>query len=200
MPITYPDITEEQRKLFKAAGIALAIELAFFLALGLWHLPLFNNFNNALNSSQYVDVQILQLPANAHLSGASAVNDEDEIVFNPKKKHPKVIINKPQNPSEQNQVNQGPVFGPTHGPIALYSPAPVIPVYLRNQNLKTNVVIEFLITAQGQVTPRLLDSSGNEELDAIALDAVKKWQFKPAANNNVPIDSRTRLRILFEVY
>jgi len=60
-------------------------------------------------------------------------------------------------------------------------------------------VIEFLITAQGEVTPRLLDSSGNDELDAIAIDTVKKWQFKPAAQDNVPIDSKTRLRILFEV-
>ena len=97
-------------------------------------------------------------------------------------------------------MESSPDLGPTHGPVAFYTPAPVIPAYLRNQNLKTSVVIEFLITAQGVVAPRLLDSSGNDELDAIALRTAAQWQFKPAAKDNVPVDSKTRLRILFEVY
>jgi TonB family protein len=190
-------MAEDRRQLSRAAGIAVMLELVFFLCLGLGHLPI---FHNPFDTTQYVEAQILQLPANAHLSGATATTDEDEIVFNPKRRHPKPTKKEQPKAQEQNQVNQGPELGPTHGPVALYSPAPAIPSYLRNQNLKTNVVIEFLITAQGQVTPRLLDSSGNDELDAIALNTVKKWQFKPAANNNLPIDSKTRLRILFEVY
>lgn len=150
----------------------------------------------------YVDVQMVQLQENAHLSGAQATTPEDEVIFNPHK-HPKRMEKKKEEPPkapEQNQVNAGPDLGPTHGPVALYAPQPVIPEYLRNQNLKASVVIEFLITAQGQVTPRLLVSSGSDELDAIAIATVKKWQFKPAAQDNVPIDSKTRLRILFEVY
>ena len=96
-------------------------------------------------------------------------------------------------------MDAGPDLGPTHGPVALYSPQPVIPAYLRDQNLKTNVVIEFLVTAQGQVTCRLLESSGSDELDALSLETAEKWRFKPAAQDNVPIDSKTRLRITFEV-
>jgi len=190
---------QERKRLAQSAGLALLLELLFFLALGIGHLPL---FRNPFDSAQYVDAQILQLPADAHLTGAQATTPDDEIVFNPHHKSPKKVVKKTPPPPapEQNQVNAGPNLGPTHGPVALYSPAPVIPNYLRNQNLKTNVVIEFLITAQGQVTPRLLDSSGNDELDSIALNTVKKWQFKPAAQDNVPVDSKTRLRILFEVY
>jgi TonB family protein len=105
-----------------------------------------------------------------------------------------VIPNEPQN-----QVDAGQALGPTHGPVAFYAPAPTIPAYLRDQNLKTSMVIEFLITAQRAVTPRLLSTSGNEELDAIALKTTSKWQFKPAAKDNVPMDSKTRLRIVFEV-
>lgn len=198
MPLISLSSAEDRRQLSKAAGIALAIELSFFIALGLGHLPI---FRNPFDSAQYVDAQILQLPPDTHLTGVTATKDDDEIVFNPKRRHPKPIQKKePPKQPEQNQVNAGPDLGPTHGPVALYSPAPVIPAYLRNQNLKTNVVIEFFISAQGQVTPRLLDSSGNDELDSIALATVKKWQFKPAASNNVPIDSKTRLRIVFEVY
>jgi TonB family protein len=61
-------------------------------------------------------------------------------------------------------------------------------------------VIEFLITASGGVTPRLLRSSGNDELDAIALTTVKKWQFRPAEQDHKAIDSKIRLRIVFEVH
>lgn len=189
----------EKKRLVRSAGWALLLELAFFTALGLGRLPL---FRNPFDSAQYVDAQILQLPENSHLTGAQATTPDDEIVFIPHRRpvHKAVQKAPPPPAPEQNQVQAGPQLPPTHGPVALYSPAPVIPDYLRNQNLKTSVVIEFLITAQGQVTPRLLDSSGNDELDAIALNTVAKWQFKPAAQDNVPVDSKTRLRILFEVY
>ncbi|HJT24251.1 MAG TPA: energy transducer TonB, partial [bacterium] len=125
------------------------------------------------------------------------VTPEDEFVLNPRRRHP-LPVKKTDPP--QNQVNAEPNFGPDHGAVAVYSPAPVIPAYLRNQNLQASVVIEFFVTAQGQATPRLLDSSGNDELDAIALDTVKKWEFKPAVKNNAPLDSKSRLRIRFEVY
>lgn len=75
----------------------------------------------------------------------------------------------------------------------------MIPAYLQNQELKTSVVIDFFINSQGGVTPRLVGSSGNEELDAIAIEAVKKWQFRPAENDHHAIDSKVRLRIVFEV-
>jgi periplasmic protein TonB len=191
---------EEDRRLWRAAGIAVLLEALFFLTLGLGRLPF---WRNPLDSDT-IPVQILQLPTNSHLTGAQAVPDTDEVYYNPHRKHPKRKKAEPKkNPPkapEQNQVEAGPALGPTHGPVALYAPAPVIPAYLRNQNLKTSVVIEFLITAQGQVTPRLLESSGSDELDSIALDTVKRWKFKPAAKDNQPVDSKTRLRIVFEVY
>jgi TonB family protein len=192
--------SEEQRRLARSAGGAFLLEALFFLALGLGHLSIWRNPFD----SDSVQVQVLQLPSHSHLTGAVAVPDEDEVYFNPHRKHPKPKKNQPKKKPapkpDQNQVEAGPALGPTHGPVALYAPAPVIPAYLRNQNLKTNVVIEFLITAQGQVTARLLQSSGSDELDAIALDTVKKWKFKPAAKDNQPVDSKTRLRIKFEVY
>lgn len=189
---------QDQKRLQQAAGIAVALELLFFVALGLGHLPF---LRNPFDSANYVEAQIVQLPANAHLTGAEAAQEEDEVVFSRKQSHQKKVEKKePPKAPEKNQVDAGPVMGPTHGPVAIYAPAPTIPTYLRYQNLKTNVVVEFLITAQGGVTPRLLDSSGNDELDAIAIKTVSKWQFKPAAKNNVSVDSKTRLRILFEVY
>jgi len=188
---------EDGRRFKKAMGWAFAVELVFFLALGAEHLSF---FHSPFDNSNLIDAQILKLPANSHLTGAESVKDEDEVYFNPRHKvkvKPKQEVKKTE---AQNQVDQGPNLGPTHGPVALYAPSPVIPAYLRDQKLKTSVVIEFLITAQGLVTPRLLESSGTPELDSIALSTVAQWKFKPAAKDNVSIDSKTRLRILFEVH
>jgi TonB family protein len=60
-------------------------------------------------------------------------------------------------------------------------------------------VIDFFVDSQGESTPRLVGSSGNEELDAITLATVKKWQFRPAEQDGKPIDAKTRLRVEFEV-
>jgi TonB family protein len=190
MPI--PPLARENDSLVRSAGLALGVEFIFFLALGLGHLSLFHNrFEDA------VDATIVQL-SDAHLTGAQATSPDDEVVFNPR--HKPKPAKKPTPPKpEQNQVDAGPDLGPTHGPVALYAPQPVIPAYLRGQNLKTNVVIEFLVTAEGQVTCRLLESSGSDELDALSLATAEKWRFKPAARDNVPMDSKTRLRISFEV-
>ena len=191
---------EDQKLLARSAAAATGLEVLFFLVLGLGNL----SFLMSAFHSDGPETRIVQLPDSSHLTGAAAVQDEAEVYFNPRRKHPKPKKTEPKGKKApapvQNQVKAGPSLGPTHGPVALYAPAPVIPAYLRNQNLKTNVVIEFLISAQGQATPRLLESSGSDELDAIALDTVKKWRFKPAAKDNRPVDSKTRLRIVFEVY
>ncbi|HUO58360.1 MAG TPA: hypothetical protein VMV05_09335, partial [bacterium] len=57
---------EDEKRLKQAAGIAMALEILFFLALGLGHLPF---LRNPFDSANYVEAQIVQLPANAHLTG-----------------------------------------------------------------------------------------------------------------------------------
>lgn len=99
-----------------------------------------------------------------------------------------------------NQTAAGtPPPNPTHGPQVEYSPSPKLPSYLKNQNLKGSVLIEFFVSAKGQVTPNLIGSSGNDELDALALKTAKTWIFKPAAKDGQATDAKVRLRINFEV-
>jgi TonB family protein len=197
MAVSHANPTLEEKRFRQAALWALAAELLFFLSLGLGNIQY---FRNKFGSNDLIATQLL-MPTNAHLTGDQATTDEDEVYFNPQHPHRKPVKKEPPKKTEaQNQVDQGPDLGPTHGPVALYAPSPVIPTYLRDQKLNTNVVIEFFITAQGLVTPRLLASSGSDELDSIALSTVNKWKFKPAAQDNVPIDSKTRLRILFDVH
>jgi TonB family protein len=100
---------------------------------------------------------------------------------------------------EKNLTQAGPELAPSHGPIVIDSPAPVIPEYLRDRDLSSNVVIDFFITSMGVVSPHLISSSGNEELDALAIATAKRWRFKPAEQNHQVIDSKIRLRINFQV-
>jgi TonB family protein len=87
----------------------------------------------------------------------------------------------------------------TRGPLVQYSPAPKLPSYLKNQNLKSSVLIEFLVSAKGSTIPSLIGTSGNEELDALALKTAKTWLFQPALQNGQAVDSKVRLRINFEI-
>jgi len=98
---------EEERRLWRSAGLALGLELLFFLMLGLSHLPF---FHNRFDSANYIEAQILEVP-NSHLTGAKTTPDDDEVVFHPKasRKAVKKEVPKP----EQNRVDAGPSLGPT---------------------------------------------------------------------------------------
>lgn len=152
---------------------------------------------------RFVEAQIFEMPQEAHLV--------DERPKAPRKAaRPELALSKVADKGrqkqpgerplqEENQTQAGPPLAPTHGPLVIFSPAPTLPSYLRNENIKTSVVIDFFVNAQGIATPRLVNSSGNEELDALALATAKKWQFRPAEQDHRAIDAKVRLRINFEV-
>ncbi len=186
--------------LFKSAGIAFLFEAMLLILVGsrdFW----FSHPPKLMIEDHFLDAQIYSVPATAHL-----VEEKKKPVAVPK---PEATLSKtpgqgrasPKTDSvdTENQTQSGVQLPPSHGPVALFAPLPVIPVYLQNQDLKAHVVIDFYVNAQGQATPRLVGSSGNEELDAIAIQTVKKWQFRPAEEEHRPIDAKVRLRIIFEV-
>jgi len=63
------------------------------------------------------------------------------------------------------------------------------------------VALSFMISPAGQVTePMIEDSSGVESLENAALDAVKKWRYKPATFNGQPVeDTVTRTVVRFRL-
>ncbi|MFZ9596561.1 MAG: energy transducer TonB [Bdellovibrionia bacterium] len=100
---------------------------------------------------------------------------------------------------EENQVESAPPLPVDHGPILVYGPSPEIPASLQTQEINTSVGIQFLIDSSGRVQAQLTTSSGNEELDAIALETLKKWVFRPAQKDGKPIDSKIKSQIHFLV-
>jgi TonB family protein len=81
----------------------------------------------------------------------------------------------------------------------LDSPSPEIPSEMKDEAFKTGVTARFNIAADGKVAVALLSSSGNEDIDKIVLDTLKKWKFQPATVNNEPVASSRKLKIELEV-
>lgn len=181
--------------------LALALELTILFFIG-WQGHWLAHPQTANNLDQFIEAQIFQVPQDAHLTDATKKAPapvKHEVTLS---KIPgvgqKAKINSSK-PEEENQTQSGAQYEPTHGPVAIYSPSPAIPAYMQDKDLKTSVVIDFFVSSLGVTTPKLVGSSGNEELDAIAINTARKWQFRPAENNHHPIDSKVRLRIVFEV-
>jgi TonB family protein len=193
----------ELRALRAALAIGFALELLFLVAVGWREHWLAHPQKKGLEDSQFIEAQVFEIPREAHLV------DEKTPTVAPKPKAEKALSKVPKKGKEpkpgegkleeQNQTNAGPPPAANHGPVALFAPTPAIPDYLKDQNLHASVVIDFYVSAQGSVTPKLAGSSGNEELDAIALRTASKWEFRAAEREHKPIDSKVRLRINFEV-
>jgi protein TonB len=79
-------------------------------------------------------------------------------------------------------------------------PKPQIPDDLRTEALDKTCVAEFTVGPDGAPTNvKITQSTGNNELDRLALDAARKWKFKPATRDGQPIQSQVRLHVEFQV-
>lgn len=204
-----PSQTTENAILVRSAIAAFVLQAVLLTSIG-WHNHWLSHpqKTTGLDTERFVEAQIFEMPEHEHL-----VSEQPQKTIS----KPEAVISKtvgqgrkakPEEASAaaqpSNVTTSGPATGPsvvaTHGPVPIYSPSPVIPAYLQSKDIQSSVVIEFFITAQGAVTPRLLSSSDNEELDALAITTVKKWQFRPAEDNHKPVDAKIRLRIVFEVH
>lgn len=82
------------------------------------------------------------------------------------------------------------------GGILLRKVQPVYPPEARRMHVKGDVVIDAVVTADGQVD-QLNVVSGNPLLTEAATDAVRRWRYKPYSLNGKPIPKPTRITISF---
>lgn len=196
-PIAYDGI------LWKCALTAFFLEASILTLVG-WHEHwLAHPHSTELDTTQFVDAQIFEIPEEAHLveekKVAPVVKTKAEVALSTTPSLRKTSSIPQKSIEEENKTEQGTNSPPNHGAIAVYRPSPVIPPYLQNREFKTSVTIDFYINSKGGVTPRLVGPSGSEELDAIAIDTVKSWIFRPAEKDHKAIDTKQRIKIIFEV-
>ena len=111
-------------------------------------------------------------------------------------KQPPVEV-KPLPPVEPPKPKHIPVYAE---PELDVSPQPVIPDDLRAEPLEKNFIALFTVGSDGKPTDiKTVQSTGNSELDAIALKTAKQWRFKPASLDGQGVESKVKLTIEFRV-
>jgi len=89
--------------------------------------------------------------------------------------------------------------GPTSDAEPVSQVQPEIPDELKATEFKTFVRVRVLVSADGTPTPSLRTSSGNSQIDGLVLNALRKWKWKPALKDGVPVDSTAYFKFVFEV-
>jgi TonB family protein len=201
VPLDYRPHPKESKILWTAAAIAFLFESIILITVGIQQAWINRPQTKVLDSSQFIEAQMIQAPEEPHLKDEKklAAPAPKEVALSKKVDQGRVAKPNENQNQDQNQTQGGPALGPTHGPVATFNPAPAIPAYLQNQLLQASVVIDFFVSSTGVTTPKLVGSSGNEELDALAIATAKRWQFKPGEKDSKPVDAKVRLRINFKV-
>lgn len=87
---------------------------------------------------------------------------------------------------------------PDSAPHILRRPAAAYPDTLRAAGIGGSVLVRLSVSAQGNVTEAtVLQSSGTDDLDAAALDAVGHWFYEPAYQNGRAMPSEVTARVDF---
>jgi TonB family protein len=82
------------------------------------------------------------------------------------------------------------------GGILQHKVQPIYPLEARRVRLEGNVVLEAMVTVEGQVED-LKVISGNPVLAQAAMDAVSQWRYTPYLLNGKPVRKETRITISF---
>ena len=83
--------------------------------------------------------------------------------------------------------------------VPVSQPQPSIPDDLRDSDLNTDFDALFTVHPDGSASVKMVSSTGNSALDSLALDAAKRWTFRPATRDGQPVQSFLRLKVEFSV-
>lgn len=76
---------------------------------------------------------------------------------------------------------------------------PAYPSDLRKAKIEGSVTIVFLLDEQGRVEDPRVDQSSRPEFERPALEAVRKWRFKPGELDGKPVKTYMRLPMRFRI-
>ncbi|WP_240324425.1 energy transducer TonB [Trinickia diaoshuihuensis] len=81
----------------------------------------------------------------------------------------------------------------------LSQPLPTLPDDLREQAYQAVALARFVIHADATFDVELIKPTSYPRLNAILLDALRKWRFTPATENGHPVQSQRQVRVHFDV-
>jgi TonB family protein len=102
-------------------------------------------------------------------------------------------------------LGMAPAFASTPNPIGnrpaelISSVTPVYPYMMRRAEATAEVTISFTVNSHGVVTKATVLESSNIDFNAAALDAIRKWTFKPASNDGISVGAKLQQTFKFSV-
>lgn len=76
---------------------------------------------------------------------------------------------------------------------------PVYPYEMKREGINGVVSVTFEVDEQGNVQDPAVQKSTNSKFDQAALDAIKKWKFKPGRRDGVPVKMKVAIPLQFSV-
>jgi len=93
-----------------------------------------------------------------------------------------------------------PIIPPDVDASTMSNPAPVYPMESRRRHEQGTVRLRVVITVEGRVKDiSVARSSGFDRLDKAALDAVRRWKFRPGTQAGNPVEAVGTLAIPFSL-
>lgn len=93
----------------------------------------------------------------------------------------------------------GLVQAATENPVPVRTVKPQYPREMREQGVSGLVMVKCAIDEQGNVTETTVLKSSNEVFDKFAVEALKKWKFKPARRDGTPVAIQVTIPMKFVV-
>jgi TonB family protein len=142
------------------------------------------------------------LLAAAVLVGCAAINLRAAESEAPKTPAPASTQTPPDKAPELQRLVTDPVYSlkeVDQAPVPTSQPAAVYPRTLRAQRLEGSVDVGFTITSKGVVLDPHAVSSTNEGFEQAAIDAVRKWKFKPAMKDGKAVNTKVQVTLTFSL-
>ena len=89
--------------------------------------------------------------------------------------------------------------GDTEPPVPVRMVPPVYPTELRRDGTSGIVVVKCLIDEKGNVTEAQIEKTSNPAFSQPAIDAIKRWKFKPAKKEGAAIALHVNIPVQFNV-
>jgi len=84
-------------------------------------------------------------------------------------------------------------------PVPVKTPPPEYPTALKREGISGVVAVRVIIDETGAVAECSVSKSSNPEFNQPALEAVKKWKFKPAQKDGAPVKAKLLIPIQFQI-
>lgn len=84
-------------------------------------------------------------------------------------------------------------------PVPVKTPPPDYPEAMKRQGISGVVAVSIVIDEKGTVVSASVAKSSQPDFETPALDAVKKWKFKPAQKDGAPVKMKVTIPIRFNL-